>query len=38
MLYDSDINVYDDTNVVVPEAASFNIRGRKVIALTNAEK
>jgi hypothetical protein len=38
MLFDSDINVYEDTNVVVPEAAQFNIRGRKVNALTGAEK
>lgn len=32
MLFDSDINVYEDNNVAVPEAAEFNIRGRKVIA------
>jgi len=38
MLFDSDINVYDDTNVAVPEAAQFNIRGRIVKALTNADK
>lgn len=38
MLFDSDINVYEDSNVAVPEAAEFNIRGRKVKALTNDEK
>ena len=38
MLFDSDINVYEDSNVAVPEAAEFNIRGRIVKALTDQQK
>ena len=35
MLFDSDINVYEDNNVAVPGAAEFNIRGKKVKAMTS---
>ena len=38
MLFDSDINVYEDSNVAVPEAAEFNIRGRHLKVQTEKDK
>lgn len=38
MLFDSDINVYDDTQVRLPDTAEFNIGGKKKKVLSNQEK
>ena len=38
MVQDSDINAYEDTNVVLPDQAEFNIRGRVIKVLSKKEK
>ena len=38
MVHDSDINVYEDSNVVLPESAEFNIRGRKQKVLSKQDR
>ena len=38
MLFDSDTNVYEDVNVIIPETMEFNIRGRKKKVLSKKEK
>lgn len=38
MLFDSDINVYEDTQVRLPDTAEFNIGGKKKKVLSNQEK
>lgn len=38
MLHDSDINVYDDNNVILPDNFEFNIRGKKQKVLSKKEK
>jgi len=35
MLFDSDINVYEDTQVRLPDTAEFNIGGKKKKVLSN---
>jgi len=37
MLFDSDINVYEEANVHLQEAAEFNIRGKKSKLYTQKE-
>lgn len=37
MLFDSDINVYEEQNVHLTEAAEFNIRGKKTKYFTQKE-
>ena len=38
MVQDSDVNVYEDSNVTINNTASFNIRGFKTKVLTKSEK
>lgn len=38
MLQDSNVNVYEDENVVVPETAEFNIRGRVIKVQSASDK
>ena len=38
MLQDTDTNVYEDTNVHIPESVEFNIRGKKQKVLSKKEK
>lgn len=38
MVFDSDINVYEDKKVTVSNAAEFNIRGQVTKVMTKKEK
>ena len=38
MMQDSDVAVYEDSNVALPEQAEFNIRGRVIKVLSKKEK
>jgi len=38
MVFDSDINVYEDKKVTVSSAAEFNIRGQVTKVMTKKEK
>lgn len=38
MLFDSDVNVYEDNNVRLPDTAEFNIGGKKKKVLSNQDR